>query len=143
VLLIILMMQPLIPYKSSSLTRYPDLVRDIKGFNFMLITYFSLRLLIDFQQKVWADHLEMLRTKRIQKLMQKAKLTEIERLYILNFRSKVLDELAINFSKSPRIWKVTLFVFSIILGATLSYYAKNFVDFLGNYIDFKNLIPPF
>jgi hypothetical protein len=99
------------------------------------------QILITFQTRFWAKSEGTARQKRIKKLLKKAKLSKNEYEDI----KPILIESASDNEKVPPIWKVLLFLFALIIAATLSNSASDFLDLLAKNFSlyFPNVLPPY
>ena len=99
------------------------------------------QILVTFQSRFWAKSDFSDRQKRIKKLLKKAGLSKNE--------YKTLNPVLVNSAnlkeKTPFLWKVILFLFSLVIAVILSDSASNFLDLLIKEfsLTFLGVLPPY
>ena len=98
-------------------------------------------LMMSFQSRFWAKSSQREREKKIKNFRSKAGLNKQEYESLRPY----LIESALRNEKTPWAWRIMLVLFSLLLAATITAMASDFVDVLVKWhiISPSNLLPPF
>ena len=121
--------------------RYFPVSPTLSAFHIFSSTIIIGLMLMSIQSQYWAVNLKSNRQKRINYLKQKVNLSDAE----FEALKPILINHASKRQKMPMSWWVTILIFAIIFGGTLSTSASSLVDFLLNLlkISASDWFPPF